>query len=178
MTPHRLTPRSHSQSATVCIQVRPERATPALLHTTCTAPKRSSAACASASTSAAFDTSVRTSSACRPVAATSPAASLSAPASTSASTTCIPAAAKRSASARPIPLPAPVTTAILSVKSFMCTPQSVESGPYAYAYVYICADDRFFGGCFEAVGHEEFTTKTPRHQAIQPVRLGVLVSWW
>jgi hypothetical protein len=49
-------------------------------------------------------------------------ASSSLGASTSASTTCMPAAAKRSAMARPMPLAAPVITAVLPLRSRMAAP--------------------------------------------------------
>src|SRR5579875_1473748 len=119
ITPQRLTPRIHSQSASVTSQASPPTDTPALLQTTCTAPKASSVRCASASTSDAFDTSVGTARTRAPELASARSAAASAPCSTSASTTFIPAAANRSASARPIPLAAPVTTATRSRNSCM-----------------------------------------------------------
>src|SRR5579885_575421 len=119
ITPTSLTPRIHTQPERVTSQASPPTDTPALLQTTCTAPKASSVRCASASTSDAFDTSVGTARTRAPELASARSAAASAPCSTSASTTFIPAAANRSASARPIPLAAPVTTATRSRNSCM-----------------------------------------------------------
>ena len=95
-----------------------EPATPALLHTMCTRPKRASAASRRRSTASASETSVGTAMVSTPCAATAAAASSSRGTSTSASTTFIPAAANRSANARPIPLAAPVITAVFPARSF------------------------------------------------------------
>ena len=59
-TPQKLTPITHSQALSGPNQASPRGATPALLHTTCTPPKRSTASAASACTSASLLTSVRT----------------------------------------------------------------------------------------------------------------------
>ena len=121
ITPQRLTPSVHAQSASVSVHIGPALPpTPALLQTTCAAPKCSTVRAASAATAAPSCTSVRTASTlARPApggrqASTAP----SGPSSTSASTTFIPSAAKRSARALPMPLAAPVTTATLPPRSF------------------------------------------------------------
>jgi hypothetical protein len=116
--------------------------TPALLHTTCTALNRSTAAAASACTDASSLTSVRTVSASTPRPVMRSAAASSAPSSTSASTTCIPDAANRSDRANPIPLAAPVTTAILPASSFISI-SSVDEGRFCP----IAREDR---GCYES----------------------------
>src|SRR4029453_4285565 len=85
----------------------------------CTPPNASRARAASASTSAAFATLVGTASVSTPAPATARAPSPGGARSMSASTTFIPAIANRCASARPIPLAAPVTTAALPAKSFI-----------------------------------------------------------
>src|SRR5262245_60359798 len=78
---------------------------------------------ASASTWSGRDTSVGATTTSAPAASTSAAASSSAPNSTSAITTRIPSAAARPATARPIPLPAPVSTATRpSKRSMPCSP--------------------------------------------------------
>ncbi len=132
MTPHRLTPSVHSQSAALSVHIGPAPPpTPALLHTTCTAPKRSTARAASASTEAPSATSVRTASTparAPSMASIAPAVSASAASSTSASTTLIPSAANLVARLLPMPLPAPVTTATLPTRSFTA-PSSSRAAP-------------------------------------------------
>src|SRR5438128_1668651 len=110
-TPQRLTPSTHSQSPNSRCQVIPPWNTPALLHSRWTEPKRSYARAARASTCSGRDTSVGATTTSAPAVSTSAAASSSALTSTSAMTTRMPSPAARRASARPIPLPAPVTTA-------------------------------------------------------------------
>src|SRR5579883_780239 len=122
MTPQRLTPRIHCQSARLLPQTVVPPPTPALLKSKCTAPQVSYAFCASASTSSAFETSVCTASTSAPLARISSPACLRAPASTSASTTFMPSCALFSASARPMPLAAPVTTATFPWKSSIFLP--------------------------------------------------------
>src|SRR5215470_3741689 len=119
-TPHKLTPNPHSQFCNGWVQDGPKPPpTPALLQTICTAPNVSRVFCARVSTDSAFATSVTTPNTDAPFARISSSARRSAPSSTSASTIFIPAAAKRSAIARPIPLAPPVTTATRSANSFM-----------------------------------------------------------
>ena len=113
MTPHRSTPSTHSQSFRDSSATVPPPPTPALLHNSSTLPKRSNAAAASASTWSGSETSQCTSNTSVPSAPASDAAASARPASsTSASTTCIPSAAARRARASPMPLAAPVTTAV------------------------------------------------------------------
>src|SRR5579862_4344796 len=111
ITPHRFTPSTHSQGSVGPNHGSDRLDTPALLHTTCTAPNRWRAAAARARTEASSLTSVGTTSVSTPGRRTCSAAVASAASSTSASTTWSPEAAKRFAKARPIPLAAPVTTA-------------------------------------------------------------------
>src|SRR6476660_3592601 len=111
MTPHRLTPRTHSHVASGASHERPPAPTPALLHATWIAPKRSTAASASACTCAPSETSVTRPSTCAPDASSFATASASAGASMSPRTTFMPSAAKADASEKPIPLAPPVTTA-------------------------------------------------------------------
>ncbi len=110
-TPQRFTPSTHCQLDTGPNHESARLATPALLQTTWTAPKRLSAADASACTAASSLTSVGTVIASTPMPVIVSAAVLRPPSSTSASTTLRPLRANRSASASPIPLAAPVTTA-------------------------------------------------------------------
>ena len=124
MTPHRLTPSTHFHAESGPNHGSARLATPALLQTTCTDPKRSIAAAARALTAASSLTSVGTASVLPPRPAICSAAARSAGCSTSASTTSSPARANRSASAKPIPLAAPVTTATFPAVSSMTLPLS------------------------------------------------------
>src|ERR1700733_12884567 len=81
------------------------------------APNRASAASASASMSASWDTSVRSPSTGTPAADSSSTVASSASTWMSPITTFIPSAPQRSANALPMPLPAPVTTAVLPANS-------------------------------------------------------------
>src|SRR5215471_1200700 len=119
MTPHRLTPSTHFHAESGPNHGSAWLATPALLQTTCTVPKRSTAAAARALTAASLLTSVGTASVLAPRPAIFSEAASSAGCSTSASTTSSPARANRSASAKPIPLAAPVTTATFPAVSSM-----------------------------------------------------------
>src|SRR5215469_7600791 len=124
-TPHRLTPSTHSQAEIGPNHGSASEATPALLHTTCTAPKRSTAAAARALTADSSLTSVGTASVSAPKPAICRSASCNACCSTSARTTLSPVRAKRRASAKPIPLAAPVTTATFPAAGSMAA-SSVE----------------------------------------------------
>ena len=62
ITPQRFTPSTQAQSSVRNFHERPKVLTPALLHSTCTAPKRSKEASASAWTEASSETSVGTAS--------------------------------------------------------------------------------------------------------------------
>jgi len=124
MTPHRLTPSTHFHAESGPNHGSARLATPALLQTTCTAPKRSIAAAARALTAASSLTSVGTASVLPPRPAIFSEAARSAGCSTSASTTSSPARANRSANAKPIPLAAPVTTATFPAVSSMAPPLS------------------------------------------------------
>src|SRR5262245_19476279 len=126
MTLHRLTPRTHSQSASELSQAETPAHTPALLHSRWTAPQVARVCWAKASTSWALDTSVTTASTGAPVACRAAAVAVKASPSTSANTTFIPSCAHRSARARPMPLAAPVITATLSLNSFMVPPHVVQ----------------------------------------------------
>jgi hypothetical protein len=117
ITPHRLTPSTHSQSAMVFSHTSPPAPTPALLNTKCGAPNRCATACPSASMSAAFETSTRRASTCAPACAISAAALSSASCCTSTSTRFMPSRAPMRAHSRPKPDPAPVSTAVLPLKS-------------------------------------------------------------
>src|ERR1700722_2615995 len=81
------------------------------------APNRASAASARASISPSDDTSVRSPSTGTPAAASSATVASSASTWMSPTTTFIPSAPQRSANALPMPLPAPVTTAVLPANS-------------------------------------------------------------
>jgi hypothetical protein len=94
----------------------PGTATPALFTNTSSRPCALTAAAIRLSTSAESETSARTAVACPPasaMAATVPAAAL---ASMSPTTAVAPSVASRVAMARPIPAPAPVTTATIPSK--------------------------------------------------------------
>src|SRR5437762_2465238 len=99
----------------------PHIATPALLQSTCTAPKASKARAASACICARSATSVRTARALTPSACASPATAAMPASSRSATTTLAPSRANRWISARPIPLAPPVTTAVRPLSS-TCPP--------------------------------------------------------
>ena len=119
-TPQKLTPITHSQALSGPNQASPRGATPALLHTRCTAPKRSTACSARAlhlGLLADVGAHGEHLDAVRRHLRRGGRASASS--WTSASTRSIPAPANRSASASPIPLPAPVTTATCPVVSSM-----------------------------------------------------------
>src|SRR6056297_1347990 len=121
-TPQKLTPITHSHDSSGPTHGSPAPTTPALLHTTWTPPNRSIVAAARASTCSGLLTSVSTPIASTPCVPTSATAASSASCCTSASTTEQPPAAKALASANPIPLPAPVTTATLSGPSSITSP--------------------------------------------------------
>ncbi len=127
ITPQRLTPSTHSQSASETDSKAPPEPTPALLHTTWTAPKASRAERRISSTCSAFETSATTVTTStedgRPAAAAA-----RAPPSTSASTSFMPSVAKRFARARPMPLAPPVTTATLPDRSSIVSPSSTPRG--------------------------------------------------
>jgi acyl-CoA synthetase (AMP-forming)/AMP-acid ligase II len=89
-TPHRLTPRTHVHADSGPNHGSALLPTPALLHTTCTDPKRSTAASANASTASWSLTSVGTASVSTPTALILSAALVSAASSTSARTTSRP----------------------------------------------------------------------------------------
>src|SRR5258708_294328 len=109
-TPQKFTPTTHCQSARLASQTEAPlvSATPALLHTTCTAPNVSSVVSANRWTSSARDTSQRTPTTSAPPERKRCSATASTPSSTSARTTFIPSAANRSASPKPMPLAPPV----------------------------------------------------------------------
>ncbi len=114
-TDQKLTDTVHSQSLAVAAQIGPSRypSTPALLFTRWIGPNRCCAASASASMSASLDTSVFSPSTGTPAAESSETVASSASCWMSPMTTFIPSAPQRSANALPMPLPAPVTTAVL-----------------------------------------------------------------
>src|SRR5262245_44376957 len=114
-------PITHSHVVIGPVHGSPLPTTPALLHSTCAAPKRSSVACASACTLASSDVSHTTGSTSVPPSASSASTARMRTSSTSASTTFIPSAANAVASARPMPLAPPVTTATFPRSS--CTRQ-------------------------------------------------------
>src|SRR5688572_370611 len=99
---------------------------PAAVTTTCNAPNVSMAAVATASLSTRLVTSHRTNTARPPTAST--AATVSAPRSacSSATTTAAPSSASRTAVARPMPFPAPVTTATLPASLLIGRPRRVR----------------------------------------------------
>src|SRR6185295_11421956 len=119
ITPQRLTPSAHCQSAAVFSHRGPTGETPALLQTTCTSFREA----ANASTSDASETSTR-----RQKAPFASRAVSSRPfSSTSARARCMPSFANASAMARPRPLAAPVTAAVLPRRVFIVV--SFESVP-------------------------------------------------
>src|SRR5262249_9346855 len=126
-TPQKFTRMVYSQSAGVASTRWPKTAMPALLHTRCTAPKRATAASASARTWAASPTSVRTVSTSAPAPRTVAAERSRASGSMSASTSRAPRAAKAAAIAAPMPLPPPVTTATRSLKGSAMTPHTADA---------------------------------------------------
>src|SRR5215469_8343809 len=147
MTPHRLTPSTHCQAEIGPSQGSALLSTPALLHTRCTAPNRSTAAIARVCTDASSLTSVRTASVCTPSAAIFRSASSRASCSTSARTMLSPARAKRSASAKPMPLAAPVTTAVLpEVSSMAVSPPSRPASRTLHALPQAVREQRCVGG--------------------------------
>ena len=91
----------HSQSAIEVWEIGAEVPTPALLHSTCTAPNASSAASASASTCSSRETSVRTPTASVPRPCSSATASSRGSDSMSARTSFMPAPAKAPGHAQP-----------------------------------------------------------------------------
>src|SRR5205814_5827872 len=118
-TPIRFTPTIHSQSFSVCSQMRPPELMPALLNTKCGTPKRSTVARPIASTCSALETSSRNGSTLAPSASISAAALFSGSCCTSAITMLMPACAARREVSRPKPDAAPVMTAVLPWNVFM-----------------------------------------------------------
>ncbi len=125
-TPMRLTPIVHSHTASGA-STMPPPPTPALLHTTWTAPNAESARSRTASTSAATATSATTPTAATPAASSSATVAASGASSTSASASRMPSEANRRARARPIPLAPPVTTATRSCSSRIEPPRRMPS---------------------------------------------------
>src|SRR5688572_12659046 len=117
-TPHRLTPRIHCQSAALFSHTAPSGDTPALLHTTCTPPRRVSVWSRNISICCALETSTLSVIARTPFARTSSCTEERLTSSTSASARSMPSPAKASAIERPRPLAAPVTAAIFPLSSF------------------------------------------------------------
>ena len=132
-TPVTLTPKTQDQSfRVVCQTLELGAPTPALLHRRWQAPNRSYTVSASAPTDAALVTSVawiRTSG--WPVNSFS--TSSSAAGSTSAMATRMPSARKLRTRARPMPFAPPVTTATLSLRSFIRCPPVVPRASRAEA---------------------------------------------
>lgn len=112
-TPSRLTPTIRCQSSSVCASNGPTIAIPALLTTTSGTPTSVRTQSAKRSMSAAADTSTCRACAVPPRAAISSQTDVAAARSRSATTILAPLAANPSAIARPMPLPAPVTTTSL-----------------------------------------------------------------
>ncbi len=109
-TPSRLTPTIASQSASVWSRNGPTIAMPALLTTTSGTPTSARTQPANCSISAALATSTLAASPLAPCDSMTAQVRRAESRSMSAATTCAPLAAKPSATARPIPRPAPVTT--------------------------------------------------------------------
>ena len=196
ITPQRLTPRTQSQWSRVSVSTRAKPPTPALLHSTWTAPNRSSAASRSPATASGSATSVGTASTSPPPSSSSFSACPSASSCTSARTTCIPAATKASAMPRPMPLAAPVTTAtrprtcsIAGAPSFSARPGASVIETYAICNRGVCGEPRLcaFGG-FAAEGQTtlclrswrlrrraagpQHVRRAPRAGCVSPVRAG------
>ncbi len=129
ITPQRLTPSVHSQSARSIAEIDAPPATPALFITTSAGPQADVQASRSPSTDAHSATSHGTASTSPPAAAMAAAVSSSGGCSMSATTTLIPSAANACATARPIPLAPPVTTATLPVSASMTEYWQVVSAP-------------------------------------------------
>ena len=106
------------QSSSVCASSGPTIAIPALLTTTSGTPTSVRTQLAKRSISAAADTSACHACAVPPRAVISPVTDVAAARSRSAATILAPLAANPSAVARPMPLPAPVTTTSLSPNGF------------------------------------------------------------
>ncbi len=113
ITPIRLTPSIHCQSAGVISAIGAVEPTPALLQITCTRPNRPRT-----SSARAWTLGMELTSAGIPMAPISAAVRTRAAASTSAMTTCIPSAISAWAMPRPMPDAPPVTTAVLPASSF------------------------------------------------------------
>ena len=113
ITPSRLTPITQSQSFQVMRSMGRNTATPALLQTRCTLPKRSRVACAAPARASRSVTSTLRARHCAFDASNSRRAASKALSSTSAMTTFMPADAHDLAMPRPIPLAPPVMNATL-----------------------------------------------------------------
>src|ERR1700730_1169347 len=130
--PFRLTPSTKSQSVSRSSRNGMRGNPPALLTKTSIGPSSPSTAATIASTSASRATSARTVSARRPPARISSAIACAALSSSSQLTaTSAPAAAQRSAIARPIPCCAPVTRTILPDRSILSPPHPPSASPRA-----------------------------------------------
>jgi len=117
--PLRLVLMTESQSASLMRIRRPSRVTPALLMRMSTLPQSARIFSAAALTAAASDTSTAMAQALRPSARTSPATFSEFSAVRDTQTTSAPSLANFKAIARPMPRPAPVTTAIWFSSCFM-----------------------------------------------------------
>src|SRR5829696_751695 len=151
-TPMTLTSSDHRQSLTWCSQIWPSdpEPMPALLHTRCTAPNASSVASRNASTDSSDVTSVTTPTTSRPSPRSSAVVWSTSAGTTSASTTFMPSSVNFSTNARPMPWPAPVTTATFPSNSFIGSPhvrsERLPAGLGDDLPVDIAADDHGAGG--------------------------------
>src|ERR1700722_8403135 len=129
-TPITLTSSDQRQSLTWCSHSWPSdpEPIPALLQTRWTAPNRSRVASRRASTDSSDVTSVTTPMTSRPLSLNSLVVASTNAGTTSATTTFIPSVPKRSANARPMPCPPPVTTATLPTTSFISTSPCLTCG--------------------------------------------------
>ena len=116
-TPIRFTPSTRCHSSRLVWSTGPAWPTPALLWSTSTAPSSANTRSASASTEAGSRTSAVCTVAWPPAAWISPATPVALASSTSTTCTLAPRRASSSAVERPMPEPAPVTTATLPAKS-------------------------------------------------------------
>ena len=119
-TDFRLVSSTASQSASLMRINRPSRVTPALLTRMLMPPVSSRILATAASTAAVSPTSTATAQLCRPSAVISSATFCELASVRERHTTLAPASASFSAMARPMPRPAPVTTAVKFSRDIVC----------------------------------------------------------
>src|SRR3954454_10724148 len=133
-TERTLTAITSSQSSSGSVTAVPGRMVPALLNKPWRVPKASTAVATMRATSGLLATSTWHATAWPPASSICSTVSLALFRRMSAATTAAPSAAKRSALARPMPEPAPVTITTLSCSSIRASSRTASPGPLTFPW--------------------------------------------